>query len=62
MMLELDKITEAKVDMLLSWHNSGFNIHFGDIILPGDRENREKAARYLCKPPIAIYKIASKAR
>jgi len=38
----------------MSWHHSGFNVHFGDVIAPFDKENREKAARYLTKSPISI--------
>lgn len=58
MMLQEDKITEARVEILLSWHKSGFNVHFGDVIPTQDHENREKAVRYLVKPPISIYKMA----
>lgn len=57
MMMREEKINEFLVEKIMSWHHSGFNVHFGDVLGPEDKEGREKAARYLVKPPISIGKM-----
>ncbi|MDQ7826882.1 MAG: transposase [Candidatus Eremiobacteraeota bacterium] len=60
MLLVEDKINESVIENLMSWHNSGFNVHFSDVLYPDDRENREKAARYLVRAPISLSKMSYK--
>jgi hypothetical protein len=57
MLLEEEKITDFVVEKLQSWTHSGFNVHFGDIISPSDRESREKASRYLTRPAVCLDKM-----
>ena len=38
------KITQELIDMLMSWRHSGFNVHCGQRIQPGDEEAMEKLA------------------
>ncbi len=38
MLLFKGKITQELVDMLMSWRHSGFNVHCGQRIQPGDEE------------------------
>ena len=57
MLLQEDKINESVIENLMSWHNSGFNVHFSDILYPQDLKNREKAARYLVRAPISLSKM-----
>jgi len=49
MLLSKEKITEDMVDMLLSWRHSGFNVHCGQGIQPGDEQAMENLARYIIR-------------
>ncbi len=49
MLLSKEKITEDMVDMLLSWRHSGFNVHCGQRIQPGDEQDMENLARYIIR-------------
>jgi len=57
MMMSLDKIDEDVVERLTSWTHSGFNVHVGDVIVPDNREARERAARYLVKSCVSLEKM-----
>jgi hypothetical protein len=48
----LDKITSARVELLLSWRHSGFNIHRGRQVEPGDAQGQETLTAYLLHAPI----------
>ena len=39
------KITEEVVKLIMSWRHSGFNVHCGPRIQPGDDEAMEYLAR-----------------
>jgi Putative transposase len=43
------KITEEVVDLILSWRHSGFNVHCGPRIQPGDQDALENIARYVVR-------------
>ncbi len=49
MLLFKGKITQELVDMLMSWRHSGFNVHCGQRIQPGDEEAMENLARYIIR-------------
>jgi hypothetical protein len=57
MMMEKDKIHEDIVEKLTSWTNSGFNVHTGDEMGPGERKARERAARYLVRASVSLEKM-----
>ena len=45
MLLRKGKITEEVVKLIMSWRHSGFNVHCGPRIQPGDEEAMENLAR-----------------
>jgi hypothetical protein len=45
------------ISIIQSWEHSGFNIHAGEIIEPGDEDSRRFLARYLLKSPVQASKI-----
>ena len=49
MLLRKGKITEEVVKLIMSWRHSGFNVHCGPRIQPGDEEALENIARYIIR-------------
>jgi len=49
MLLRKGKITEEVAKLILSWRHSGFNVHCGPGIRPGDEEAMENIARYIVR-------------
>jgi hypothetical protein len=49
MLLREGKITEEVVKLIMSWRHSGFNVHCGPRIQPGDEEAMENLARYVVR-------------
>jgi len=49
MLLRKDKITEEIAKLILSWRHSGFHVHCGPRIQPGDDEAMENLARYVVR-------------
>jgi hypothetical protein len=49
MLLSKGKITQGLVDMLMKWRHSGFNVHCGRRIQPGDEQDMENLARYIVR-------------
>jgi hypothetical protein len=49
MLLRKGKITEEVVKLIMSWRHSGFNVHCGPRIQPGDEEAMENLARYVVR-------------
>jgi len=49
MLLSKGKIIKELVDMLMSWHHSGFNVFCGPRIQPGDQQAMENLARYIIR-------------
>ncbi|MFH1453683.1 MAG: transposase zinc-binding domain-containing protein, partial [Armatimonadota bacterium] len=54
MMMKENKITKVIAEKIMGWHHSGFNVHFGGVISPQNRNAQETAARYLARPPISL--------
>jgi len=48
-LLSKGKISEELVEMLMKWRHSGFNVHCGRRIQPGDEHAMENLARYIIK-------------
>jgi len=57
MLTHRDKIDEVVIERLMSFHHSGFNIHFGKVIPPGDKPSQERAARYLTRSCVSLEKL-----
>ncbi len=53
MLLREKKISRELVDKLLSWKNSGFNIHNQVKIQSHDRHGRESLAQYILRSPFS---------
>jgi hypothetical protein len=49
MLLRKGKIMEEVPKLILSWRHSGFNVHCGPRIHPGDEEAMENLARYVVR-------------
>jgi len=49
MLLREGKITEEVVKLIMSWGHSGFNVHCGPRIQPGDEEAMENPAPYVVR-------------
>ena len=49
MLFSKGKITEELIDMLMKWRHSGFNVHCGRRIQPGDEQAMENLARYIIR-------------
>jgi hypothetical protein len=56
---EAGLISPRKLDQLLAWKHSGFNIDSGgkEIIAPDDVAGRERLAQYLLRHPFSLQKI-----
>jgi hypothetical protein len=49
MLLRKGKITEEVVKLIMSWRHSGFSVHCGPRIKPGDEEAMENLDRYVVR-------------
>ena len=49
MLLRKGKIREEVGKLIMSWRHSGFNVHCGPRIQPGDEETLENIARYIIR-------------
>lgn len=49
MLVRKGKISEDLIKLIMSWRHSGFNVHCGPRIQPGDEESMENLARYIVR-------------
>jgi hypothetical protein len=56
-LLAQDKITPRLVEILLSWRHPGFSVYQGDPIAPDDHETRQRLAKYMVHPPVALDRL-----
>jgi hypothetical protein len=49
MLLKKGKMTEEVAKLILSWRHSGFNVHCGPRIQPGDEDAMDNIARYIIR-------------
>jgi hypothetical protein len=49
-----ERLSEGFRDALLSWVHSGFSVYARQVIDADDRDQLERMARYLTRPPLAI--------
>ncbi len=52
-----DLITQERIDLLLSWRNSGFGVHNRTTVYPSDSEGLHKLACYLMRPPVNLSRL-----
>jgi hypothetical protein len=58
MLVQEERLSETTQDMLLSWEYSGFSVFVGDPVAPDQVESRERLARYVVKPAIALDRLS----
>jgi hypothetical protein len=58
MLVREERLSESTRDMLLSWSPSGFSVFVGDPVAPHEIESRERLARYVVKPAIALERLS----
>ena len=54
---DLDLISEERIDLLLSWKHSGFNIHNHTTVYPNDTEGLHRLACYLHRAPVNLSRL-----
>lgn len=47
-------LSEERIELLLSWHNSGFSVHNTVRVAAGDTAGIERLGRYLLRSPVAV--------
>ena len=52
-----DLISQERIDLLLSWRNSGFGVHNRTTVYPTDSEGLHKLACYLMRPPVNLSRL-----
>jgi hypothetical protein len=50
-------ITQQRIDLMLSWRNSGFAVHNRTTVYPTDSEGLHKLACYLMRPPVNLSRL-----
>jgi hypothetical protein len=50
-------ITPERIDLLLSWRNSGFGVHNRTTVYPSDSEGLHKLACYLMRPSVNLSRL-----
>ena len=56
-LMEEGLLTEGRIELLLSWHHTGFSVHTGTRVEPEDGTAVERLARYLMRPPISLERM-----
>jgi Putative transposase len=52
-----DLITQNRIDLLLSWRNSGFAVHNRTSVYPSDTDGLHRLACYLMRPPVNLSRL-----
>jgi hypothetical protein len=50
-------ISQERIDLLLSWQNSGFSVHNHTTVYPADTEGLHKLACYLMRAPVNLSRL-----
>jgi len=50
-------ISQERIDLLLSWRHSGFNVHNRTTVYPSDTEGIHKLACYLMRAPVNLSRL-----
>ena len=50
-------ITQERIDLLLSWHHSGFSVHNHTTVYPSDTEGLHRLACYLMRSPVNLSRL-----
>ena len=55
--MNLKLLAPERVQVLLSWKHSGFNVHAGDSVPPENKAELEKLAQYILRNPFSVEKM-----
>ena len=51
-------LSDERIELLLSWHHTGFSVHNTVSVETGDAAGTERLARYLLRPPLSLERMA----
>ena len=51
-------LSEQRIELLLSWQNTGFSVHNSVTVGPEDAAGSERLARYLLRPPLCLERMS----
>jgi hypothetical protein len=51
-------LSEERIELLLSWQNTGFSVHNGVTVGAEDAAGIERLARYLLRPPLSLEQMS----
>jgi hypothetical protein len=51
-------LSEERIELLLSWQNTGFSVHHGVTVGSQDAAGSERLARYLLRPPLSLERMS----
>ena len=53
-----DLLSGERIELLLSWQNTGFSVHNSVTVGPEDAAGGERLARYLLRPPLSLERMS----
>lgn len=51
-------LSRERMELILSWPHSGFNVHIGEAIAVNDKESLTRVARYMLRAPVILSRIS----
>jgi len=54
---ERELLSAERMQLIRSWRHSGFGVHVGEAIGPGNRRTLEHVARYLLRAPVSLERL-----
>ena len=51
-------LSEQRIELLLSWQNTGFSVHNSVTVGPENAAGSERLARYLLRPPLSLERMS----
>ncbi|HUV35795.1 MAG TPA: transposase, partial [Patescibacteria group bacterium] len=55
---ERELLSRERMELILSWPHSGFNVHIGETIAPDDTASLTRVARYMLRAPLVMSRIS----
>jgi hypothetical protein len=55
---EKELLPKKRMEMILSWRHSGFNVHISEPIQAGDKAALTRVARYMLRSPVVISRLS----
>ena len=51
-------LSADRIELLLSWQNTGFSVHNSVTVGPSEPSGTERLARYLLRPPLSLERMS----